>query len=783
MIWKKPRVQIFDTNSRVTMRMPGVRPILCGVLYGCLALTVSGCVLGPDYVRPAIPALESQYQNASGSEGLDHPYQSTVGPHDEWWNQFGDPKLRVLVESAVANNQDLKAAYARVCESRSRFELSTIGPWPQLDATSVYSRRNQRNPGFLNGVNSNGGPGFDAFSNGLSASWEIDLFGRLRRGIESQDAQWGASLDELRDVLVTLISDVATNYVELRVLQKRRAIALENVDVQKRSLDIANQRYKAGLVGALDGKQAESVLWTTRALVPELDEQIQNRLNRICILLGESPHKGIQTWLGEGDIPALAAVIPGIPAELVSQRPDVRAAEKRMHSACAEIGVATADLYPRINLVGDLAYDSLDVSQLFSNQAFYSIGPSIRWNLITLGRTRRNINIREAQHDQSVAQFRQAVLQAVEEVENGLVGQRRRLERFVKLEKSTAAASDAYDLSLSTYEIGDSNFQRVLEAQRQLLNAQDSSTIARGNITLSIIQTYRALGAGWRTLEFTDQSVPEIDEGDNTVIQFIPRRSRGAGESVETPAAMADVTAQYQSQSTEFHSTDSGFLPPNDIVPESNPGLSVGGHTSDGLIFESPTKHIGTGDDQTQFEADSIAVPYDTANQLPDDMPSTNDNPNAESPFTMMPDSSPKTGFSPNVDPRIDTEWPAANGDTGPLDFESQPSHEMHNRPEMPTTEAPQSGNVFRSISYAKPLDSTKRVNSNTANRGDGPLTPHGFGFQKFAPPKPAALSRIEVKAAGQRPIRPTLPIQRSAVKNPLPQLFPLGTGHAGPSQ
>lgn len=628
-------VQIFNFKNRVKTRISELRPTIlqraidrgrwCWVAL-VVALGLPGCTLGPDYQRPAIPALEASYVGADAANDVDSSGVEVNGTHDAWWEQFRDPKLLELLETAVVNNQNLKAAYARVCESRSRYDLSTIGPWPRLDASSNYSRRNQRNPGFLSGVSSNGGSGFDAFSNGISASWEIDLFGRLNRTIESQDAQWGASVDELRDVLVTLMADVTTNYVELRVLQKRRAIALENVTVQEGSFEIANQRFKAGLVGALDGKQAESVLWTTRALVPQLEEQIQNRINRICLLLGESPHQGMRMWLGDGDIPALPTVTPGIPAALVSQRPDVRAAEKRMHSACAEIGVATADLYPRINLVGDLAYDSLDVAQLFSNQAFYSIGPSIRWNVITLGRTRRNINIREAQHEESVAQFRQTVLEAIEEVENGLVGQNRRSERSDKLVKSANAASDAYDLSLSTYKIGDSNFQRVLEAQRQLLNAQDSSVVAQGDIALSVIQTYRALGAGWRTLQFSSQmQLPETDDGDTAVVEYIPRRARGDDGNRVASVPQTMVTGEYDG------TANYNFLPEYSVAPQQADGITSSAASESSASSSGPGQNrmdsvIGFGHVGVQREAQPETVdlpvqgykpvqPYETADE------------------------------------------------------------------------------------------------------------------------------------------------------------------------
>ena len=521
-----------------------MRTILRRAMCIVMVSSTCGCIVGPDYVRPALPALESQY---IASAELAGPGED-VGVHDAWWDQFRDPHLVTLLESAVLNNQTLHLAYTRVVEARTRADLAEIALWPRLDVSSSYARRNQRNPGFLTGVSANGGSAFDALSSGFAASWELDIVGRFRRSIESQDAQWGSAADQLRDALVTVMADVATNYVEFRVLQKRLLIARQNVDVQNRSLTIAKQRYDAGLVGALDGRQAESVLKTTEATIPQLEELAQNRLNRICVLIGESPNAEMRTWLGTGEIPKPGGMITtGIPADLVRQRPDVRAAEKTMHSACAEIGVATADLYPRLSLAGDVGYDSLSLSDLFANQAFFSVGPSIRWGLITLGRTRRGIKIREAQHLASVHQFRQTVLQAVEEVENGLIGVKKRKERSHLLRESAEAARDAYGLSLISYEIGNATFQRVLTSQRQLLDAQDNYLRNQGDIAQSVISTYRALGAGWRTLaDASAANAPIEDESEFAVVAFIPRpqlQPTAAKKLVRPDPVLAPVTA------------------------------------------------------------------------------------------------------------------------------------------------------------------------------------------------------------------------------------------------
>lgn len=466
-----------------------------GRLLGAIGvlLAVAGCTVGPDFRPPCPPALRPFYNNSA---------HVAYGPPESlavWWSRFNDPTLERLIEQAVAQNLDLREAYLRVVEARAVRGVVRGELFPKLDGTGGYKyRRLSRNanefvgrPGFTKG--------FDLFSAGIDASWQIDVFGKLRRAVEAADAEIGVDVEAYRGVLVTLLADVATNYVTARTLQARLEIATKNLESQHRTLSVVEQRQRAGLVSQLDVAQARSNVHTTAAVIPRLEEELQVTLHRLSVLLGQVPGGTMTTLVGTGRIPvAPESLVAGAPADLLRRRPDIRQAEAEVAVASARIGVAVADLYPQFTLLGTVSVDSRKVATWFTTDSLmHSVGPSVRWNIFSFGRILFNIDSRRAQHEQSIVRYRNTVLNAVAEVENALVGLKLERRRARSLELAVAELREAVKLGRAKYAKGLIPFQTVLDSERQLLRAEEALAGSRGSIVLNTIRAYEALGGGW----------------------------------------------------------------------------------------------------------------------------------------------------------------------------------------------------------------------------------------------------------------------------------------------
>ncbi len=481
--------------------------LLVALLGSATALLVAGCVVGPDYERPNLPFDLNNFATTQDEEATDEKTEaetqaeavnSSLSDVHSWWANLNDPLLTELLSRSCQENPGLLEAASRISQARSQREIVVGRLWPQLSGDLSYSR-SRIAPFSSSQTGRRSGDTFDAFTNAYQATWEIDLFGQIERSIEAANARAHVAQEDYRDVLISLMSDIATNYVELRVLQHRHAIAKENIEVQTKNMELAETRNKAGLVGLLDVKQAETSVRTTEAMIPTLEEQIRLRLNRLSVLSGQPPSQQFYEYIGTGPVPTpLIGIRSGIPAQLVSQRPDIRGAEKELHAANADIGVAVADLYPRLSLIGNPSFDTAQFRNWFRSQSYgFSVGPTFQWNIFTMGRTLNAIEAQKAAREQAEMRFRNAVLLAVEEVDNGLISFRKSRQRAQTLEKAAAAAAESVGLSESTYQIGNGTFQRVVDAQRQLLQTQDQLATAHGDVVLAWINTYRALGGGW----------------------------------------------------------------------------------------------------------------------------------------------------------------------------------------------------------------------------------------------------------------------------------------------
>ena len=460
-------------------------------------LVCQGCTVGPDYIRPDPAAPDAWRQKAVRGLRTGHADLQT------WWTCLNDPLLSDLIERARQANFDVKQAHARVMQSRSLRAIAAGERVPDIDAVGSYTRAR-----ISEGISPVMTPGLKRTENfyaaGGIASWEIDLWGRIRRNVESADYSLAAAFEDLRDVLVVLYADVAINYVQLRTFQARIQFAEENVKRQEATLLLTEERFKAGLVPQLDVRQAELNLARTESSIPRLKETLKQTVHRLGVLTGNNPGTLYEELSDIRSIPKPPDDIGvGVPADLIRQRPDIRSAERRLASQTAQIGVATALLYPQFTLFGDLLFESArgSLSGIFTaGNISWSYGPSFTWNIFDGDRIRSNIRFEEAVADEAYFDYRQTVLEALEDVENSMVAYVQECERRDKLYDSVAAAKESVNLVTTLYRTGLVDFQNVLDMERSLFEQQDEFESSQGTVTTNLINIYRALGGGgWQS--------------------------------------------------------------------------------------------------------------------------------------------------------------------------------------------------------------------------------------------------------------------------------------------
>jgi NodT family efflux transporter outer membrane factor (OMF) lipoprotein len=463
---------------------------------------LGGCMVGPDYQRPDIRVND---------DWIDAEDQSVVQEElafDEWWTVFEDPTLDTLVSTAYDQNLSLRIAGLRVLEARARRGIVAGVFFPQIQrisggAAAVSISENDPNVSVLD-------RDFNSFGVGIDAVWELDFWGKYRRGIESADAALLATVTDYDAVLVGLIGEVAATYISVRMFEERLALAESNVELQTRTLKIAQVRFDNGAVTELDVAQAETNLSATKALVPVLKAGLRQSKITLGILLGMQPST-LDTILGEpGVIPtAPLELAVGVPADLLRRRPDVRSAEHLAASLSAQIGIAEANLLPSISLAGSTGFrtgDSFgtdgnvkDLGDLFdSDSAFGFVGLAVNWPILQYGRLKNNIRLRDARFQQALVNYENTVLRAAGEVENSLNGYINSTERADTLSSGVTASSRSVELSMTQYREGTIDFLRVLNAQTTLVTMQDQYASARSQVALSLVSTYKSLGGGWQ---------------------------------------------------------------------------------------------------------------------------------------------------------------------------------------------------------------------------------------------------------------------------------------------
>jgi NodT family efflux transporter outer membrane factor (OMF) lipoprotein len=464
------------------------------IVFVVLAGLFGGCAVGPDYAPPELEVPDAWRQQAM--QGL------SEGEADlqTWWNVFNDPVLNRLIEQAGRGNLDLQIAMARIRQSRALRGIATGEYFPDVDGTGFYSRSRPSENGLSPPPLGTSPDQTNLHGFGLDSSWEIDVFGRISRSVEAADASLQGSIEDYRDVLVSLYAEIALTYVDIRTFQERITYAESNAQTQRDTLQLTKDRNEAELVPELDVRQAEFNLASTESSIPQLKKFLARAEHRLAVLLGQYPAELAGELSARSSVPHIPeSVAVGLAADLIRQRPDLRRAERDLAAQTARIGVATADLYPRFSLSGTFALEGTQLKHLGNmDSRDWAFGPSFRWNLFDGDRVRNNVAFEEALAEESLVRYEQTLLGAVEEVENALVGYSTEMQRQDFLAQSVQAAEKSVELVQTLYRSGLTDFQNVLDSERSLFLAHDDYAASRGVMVQELIGLYKALGGGWQ---------------------------------------------------------------------------------------------------------------------------------------------------------------------------------------------------------------------------------------------------------------------------------------------
>jgi NodT family efflux transporter outer membrane factor (OMF) lipoprotein len=498
-----------ELSSSVGVWMAGLLRLLSKLrpcpwaLLGMLGLSLCGCTswseyvhngfkVGPNYKRPPAPVAEHWI------DADDVRVRSQEPDDSHWWTVFNDSKLNDLVQSAYQQNLTLREAGFRVLEARAQYGFAVGEFFPQ---TQVMNGDVTSHGVSTNVANRTATPTrwFGQWDYGFGASWELDFWGRFRRAIESANDQLDASVENYDDVLVTLVGEVASTYVQIRTLQQQIAYARQTLALQRESLGIATAKFKGGQATQVDVYQGQSDVSTTEALIEQDLISLRQATNRLCVLMGMPP-EDLRRKLGDAPIPvAPPEVAVGVPADLLRRRPDVRRAERLAAAQCAQIGVAEADFYPSISINATLGWSTQELKDLFAHGSFRElVGPSFQWPILNYGRIVNNVRVQDAKFQQLVVNYQNTALKAGEEVENGLVTFLRAQQRMRDLRTAVSAELAALKEAIAQYTNGLVDYNRVVVIQERLVNRQQALAEAQGQIAQGLIEVYRALGGGWQ---------------------------------------------------------------------------------------------------------------------------------------------------------------------------------------------------------------------------------------------------------------------------------------------
>jgi multidrug efflux system outer membrane protein len=462
-----------------------------------LVLTISvilaACAVGPDYARPSLPVQDEFV-------GADQASFVRAEVEREFWKAFNDPQLDALIEAALVANHDIRIATARLREARALRGEARLDLLPTIteDGGRIEARASERQAPRGSGLPRDQ----DYYETSFDAFWELDFFGRARRGVEAATADVQAAEARFYDTQVTITAEVARNYFELRGAQARLEVARRNAENQRESLRLTETRLEAGRGTQLDVSRAQAQLSATLGSIPDLEAEVTRTMLRLGVLVGREP----QALITELGTPRALPELPkthsiGTPEALLRRRPDVAAAERQLAAATARIGIAVADLFPRISFVGSWGFDAVASGDLGeAGSETYAFGPSIRWAAFDLGRVRARIKQREAASDAALARYEQTVLRALEETDASLTNYAKALVKQERLSESARASRDAAQIARVRFENGAADFLTVLDAERSALQAEDALAQSETQTAISLLAMYKSLGGGFRPL-------------------------------------------------------------------------------------------------------------------------------------------------------------------------------------------------------------------------------------------------------------------------------------------
>ncbi len=464
---------------------------------GLGVLMVSGCMVGPNFILPQ-STVPTEWVGVTKAATI----QSSVAtgqPADltQWWRPFNDPTLTALVEEAIKTNLDLRIAEARLRQARAVRGVVAGGLWPSVTASGSYQRIKK----------GSGTPDDqqDLYQAGLDAAWEFDFFGSQRRSVESADATVQAAVEGVRDAQVSLIAEVALNYIQLRGYQQEIVIAQNNLKAQKHTAEITHKRLNVGFASALDAANADSDVAMTESQIPVFESAAQQAIYSLSVLLARPPADLLEQLAPTGTLPTVPAKVPaGLPSDLLRHRPDIRVAEAQLHAATAQIGVAVADFFPRFSLTGALNWNSNLLHTWWNESSLSSVvGPSVTWPIFQGGAIASNVRLQEALRDQAFITYQKTVLAAFQDVENALIAFAKEQQHRKALNDAVVANRKAVDLSVQLYTEGQTDFLNVLNAQRSLYASEDALVQSERSIATDLIALYKALGSGWESVPST----------------------------------------------------------------------------------------------------------------------------------------------------------------------------------------------------------------------------------------------------------------------------------------
>ncbi|WBM72849.1 TolC family protein [Buttiauxella sp. WJP83] len=454
------------------------------LLTGGACLVLSACtVLGPDYKAPNVPEM-TQWQPTT--QGISS--RTSSQNYDQWWIQLNDPTLTALINEALRKNPDVKIAGLRLLESRAQLGIaeSLLGPQATIGSGEVITGGQHRDNRYISSTN---------YGAGFNLGWEIDFWGKFQRGVESADASYFATLAQYDDIQVLMAAQVAQIYVSIRTLEARLDITRSNAKIQRRSLEITEKLFLSGNSAELDVQQAKTQYLSTLSSIPQLETSLRQSQNALSVLLARKPGPLPEMATNTGELPqGNLSLVSELPADLLRRRPDVRVAERQLAAQSALIGVAEAELYPSISLIGSVGISGRNGG---SNSLSWAAGPTFSWNLLDQGRLGNQVLVQDARFLQLHERYRDAVFQAAREVDDAATAYANGKDEIELLTQTGEAANRSLDIANTQYREGMADFQRVLDSQRALFNQQERLVNSRGALMRDLITLYKALGGGW----------------------------------------------------------------------------------------------------------------------------------------------------------------------------------------------------------------------------------------------------------------------------------------------